>query len=137
MATCPRSATRAAAGSQLFKKIHGQYIPKLPFDGNVLYGMAAAYTFVQAMFKAGRNPTRQDLVNAINGGLPQGPSVAPYAYSATDHNGITGAYIGVIKNGALSPARPGPGHWHQPDRCDHDGTRRRSRRRPASGIPSP
>ena len=36
------------------------------------YGFAVGYTFVQAMFKAGRNPTRQDLINAINGGLPQG-----------------------------------------------------------------
>jgi ABC-type Fe3+/spermidine/putrescine transport system ATPase subunit len=34
----------------LFKKIHDQYDPKAPFDGNVLYGMGAAYTFVQAMF---------------------------------------------------------------------------------------
>jgi branched-chain amino acid transport system substrate-binding protein len=90
----------------LFKKIHAQYIPKLPFDGNVAYGLAAGYTFVQAMFKAGRNPTRQDLLNAINGGLPQGPSVAPYAYSATDHNGITGAYIAIIKNGVLVQKGP-------------------------------
>src|ERR1039457_557304 len=87
----------------LFKKVHATYIPKLPFDGNVAYGLAVGYTFVQAMFKAGRNPTRQDLLNAINGGLPQGPSVAPYAYSSTDHNGITGAYMAVIKNGALVP----------------------------------
>ncbi|HEY1667091.1 MAG TPA: ABC transporter substrate-binding protein, partial [Trebonia sp.] len=63
----------------LFKKIHDQYDAKAPFDGNVLYGMGAAYTFVQAMLKAGRNPTRADLVSAINGGLPQGPVVAPYA----------------------------------------------------------
>ena len=42
----------------LFKKIHDQYIPKLPLDGNVLFGEAVAYTFVQAMLKAGRNPTR-------------------------------------------------------------------------------
>ena len=90
----------------LFMKIHSQYLPKLPFDGNVAYGIAAAYTFVQAMFKAGRNPTRQDLLNAINSGLPQGPSVAPYAYSATDHNGITGAYIAVIKNGELVQKGP-------------------------------
>jgi ABC-type branched-subunit amino acid transport system substrate-binding protein len=90
----------------LFMKIHSQYLPKLPFDGNVAYGIAAAYTFVQAMFKAGRNPTRQDLLSAINGGLPQGPAVAPYAYSATDHNGITGAYIAVIKNGALVQKGP-------------------------------
>jgi ABC-type branched-subunit amino acid transport system substrate-binding protein len=85
----------------LFKKVHDQYDAKAPFDGNVLYGEAVAYTFVQAMMKAGRNPTRADLVNAINGGLPQGSSVAPYAYSTTDHSGSTGAYIGVINNGVL------------------------------------
>ena len=84
----------------LFKKIHDQYIPKLPFDGNVLYGEAVAYTFVQAMLKAGRNPTRADLVKAIEGGLPQGPAVAPYTYSASNHSGMTGAFIGVIRNGA-------------------------------------
>jgi ABC-type branched-subunit amino acid transport system substrate-binding protein len=91
---------------QLFTKIHSQYLPKLPLDGNVAFGMAAAYTFVQAMFKAGRNPTRQDLVNAINSGLPQGPSVAPYAFSKTNHDGITGAYMAIVKNGALSEVGP-------------------------------
>jgi ABC-type branched-subunit amino acid transport system substrate-binding protein len=87
----------------LFKQIHDTYIPKLPFDGNVLYGMSVGYTFVQAMFKAGKNPTRQSLINAINAGLPQGVSVAPYVYSATDHNGISGAYMGMIKDGSLVP----------------------------------
>jgi ABC-type branched-subunit amino acid transport system substrate-binding protein len=91
---------------QLFTKIHSQYIPKLPMDGNVLFGLGVGYTFVQAMLKAGRNPTRQDLVNAINGGLPQGVSVAPYAYSATNHDGITGAYMAVVKNGVLVPTGP-------------------------------
>ena len=91
---------------QLFTKIHSQYLRKLPLDGNVAFGMGVAYTFVQAMLKAGRNPTRQDLIDAINGGLPQGPSVAPYAYSKTNHDGITGAYMAVVKNGALSPAGP-------------------------------
>jgi branched-chain amino acid transport system substrate-binding protein len=86
----------------LFKKVHDQYDAKAPFDGNVLYGEAVAYTFVQAMLKAGKNPTRADLVNAINAGLPQGPAVAPYAYSSSDHAGVTGAYIGVINNGALT-----------------------------------
>jgi branched-chain amino acid transport system substrate-binding protein len=91
---------------KLFTAIHNQYIPKLPMDGNVLYGMAVAYTFVQAMFKAGRNPTRQGLVNAVNSGLPQGVSVAPYAYSATDHDGITGAYIAEIESGVVVPIGP-------------------------------
>jgi ABC-type branched-subunit amino acid transport system substrate-binding protein len=90
----------------LFKKVHDQYDAKAPFDGNVVYGMGAAYTFVQAMLKAGRNPTRADLVSAINSGLPQGPLVAPLAYSATDHDGVTGAYIGIINNGVLTQEGP-------------------------------
>jgi branched-chain amino acid transport system substrate-binding protein len=85
----------------LFVKIHNTYEPKAPLDGNFFYGMAVAYTFVQAMFKAGRNPTRADLVTAINGGLPQGPMVAPFAFSSTDHAGATGGYIGIIQNGVV------------------------------------
>jgi len=120
----------------LFSKIHQQYDPKAPFDGNVLYGEAVAYTFVQAMLKAGRNPTRADLVSAIEGGLPQGPVVAPYAYSASDHSGVTGAYMGVIKNGALvqegsvlttDTSASGP-------ITTYTGTEQQA---PASGIPSP
>jgi ABC-type branched-subunit amino acid transport system substrate-binding protein len=90
----------------LFKKVHDTYDAKAPFDGNVLYGEAVAYAFVQAMMKAGKNPTRADLVSAINAGIPQGPVVAPYAYSSTNHDGVTGAYIGVIKNGALVQQGP-------------------------------
>jgi branched-chain amino acid transport system substrate-binding protein len=85
----------------LFTKVHNQYDAKEPLDGNFLYGMAVAYTFVQAMLKAGRNPTRADLTNAIQGGLPQGPMVAPFAYSSSNHLGVTGAYIGTIQNGVL------------------------------------
>ena len=91
---------------QLFQKIHTQYIPKLPFDGNVEYGMSVAYSFVQAMEKAGKNPTRQDLLTAIQGGISQGASVAPYAYSPTNHNGGTGAYMGTIENGVLVQMGP-------------------------------
>jgi len=90
----------------LFLKIHNQYDAKEPLDGNFFYGMAVAYTFVEAMFKAGRNPTRADLVAAINAGLPQGPMVAPFAYSSTDHDGVTGGYIGVIQNGVVVEKTP-------------------------------
>src|SRR5499427_5537447 len=90
----------------LFRKVHDTYDTKAPFDANVLYGMAVAYTFVQAMLKAGKNPTRASVVKAIEGGLPQGASVAPYNYSMTDHGGSSGAYIGVIKNGALVQQGP-------------------------------
>jgi len=90
----------------LFEKVHNTYDAKAPFDGNVLYGEAVAYTFAQAMVKAGKNPTRAGVVKAIEGGLPQGVAVAPYDYSATDHGGMMGAFIGVIKNGAVVQQGP-------------------------------
>jgi ABC-type branched-subunit amino acid transport system substrate-binding protein len=121
---------------KLFTKIHSQYIPKLPMDGNVAYGLAAGYAFVQAMLKAGRNPTRQDVVNAINGGLSQGPSVAPYAYTASNHDGITGAYMAEVKNGALVPTGPVQVTDTSPTGAitTYTGTQAAA---PASGIPSP
>ena len=99
----PSTSETSNSWIQLATKIHSTYLSKFPLDGNVLYGISVGYTFVQAMFKAGRNPTRQDLINAINAGIPQGFSVAPFAYSSTDHNGVTGAYMGVIKNGQIVP----------------------------------
>ena len=56
-------------------KINAQYDPSAPFDGNVEYGMANAYTLVQALVAAGKDLTRQGLVNAVNndGGSWTGP----------------------------------------------------------------
>jgi ABC-type branched-subunit amino acid transport system substrate-binding protein len=120
----------------LFKKVHDQYDAKAPLDGNVFYGMAVAYTFVQAMLKAGKNPTRADLVSAINAGLPQGPVVAPFSYSSTDHQGATGGYIGVIQNGVV--VQQGPVLTTDTTASGaittYTGTEQQA---PASGIPSP
>ena len=72
----------------------------------------------------------------IEAGLPQGPVVAPFAYSSTDHSGVTGAYIGVIQNGVIVQEGPvlttdtsatGP-------ISTYTGTEQSP---PASGIPSP
>ena len=90
----------------LFKKVHDTYDPKAPFDFNVLYGEAVAYTFVQSMLKAGKNPTRSSLTAAITAGLPQGPASAPFAFSSSDHSGMTGGYVGVIKNGVIVAQGP-------------------------------
>ena len=85
----------------LFKQIHDQYISSLPFDGNVEYGMAVAYSFVQLIKKAGRNPSRQDVVNALTGGqLDQGPGLVPFGYSSSNHLGYQGVQMAVIQNGA-------------------------------------
>ena len=56
------------AGMKLYKSVMAQYYPKgRVTDGLNLYGFAAAHAFVQLMYKAGKNPTRQGLMN----GLPQ------------------------------------------------------------------
>jgi ABC-type branched-subunit amino acid transport system substrate-binding protein len=87
----------------LFKKIHDQYVPNLPFDGNVVYGMAYGYTFAQALAAAGRNPTRQGVIDALQKGDLTGPGLTPFRYSATSHAGYTGVRVAVISNGALAP----------------------------------
>jgi ABC-type branched-subunit amino acid transport system substrate-binding protein len=86
---------------QLFKKIHDTYIPNQPFDGNTTYGMAAAYTFVQALQAAGRNPTRKALVDAVEKGGFSGAGLVPFAFSKDSHAGYAGAQIGVINGNTI------------------------------------
>ncbi len=122
---------------QLFMKIHDQYDKNAPFDGNVEYGMANAYTLVQALKAAGPHLTRQDLVQAIDqhGASWTGPGLVPFRYSTSIHGGFGGAEIGMVKGGkivlsgkpltstpeASSPISPYNGTQPAP---------------PASGIPS-
>jgi branched-chain amino acid transport system substrate-binding protein len=86
---------------KLFQQIHDKYIPSLPFDGNVEYGMAAAYTFVQALKAAGQNPTRDSILKAIESSHFAGPGLVPFAFSGSSHAGYTGVQIGVIKGTAI------------------------------------
>jgi branched-chain amino acid transport system substrate-binding protein len=99
----PSSSDASNPWIQLFMKIHSQYDASAPFDGNVEYGMANAYTLVQALKAAGKNLTRQALVNAINtaGASWKGPGLVPFRYSNTDHGGYEGAAIGQVKNGKI------------------------------------
>jgi branched-chain amino acid transport system substrate-binding protein len=54
------------AGMKLYMKIMAKYAPSAdPKNGNYLYGMAKAYTFVQALRAAGPNPTRESLMAAV------------------------------------------------------------------------
>jgi ABC-type branched-subunit amino acid transport system substrate-binding protein len=88
---------------KLFEKVHAQYDAKAPFDGNVEYGMANAYTLVQALKAAGKNLTRQDLVNAVSqeGGKWTGPGLVPYRYKGTQHGGFGGAEMGKVQGGKI------------------------------------
>jgi branched-chain amino acid transport system substrate-binding protein len=88
---------------QLFMKIHNEYDTSAPFDGNVEYGMASAYTLVQALVAAGKNLTRQGLVNAVDhdGDTWTGPGLAPYRYTATEHGGYDGVEMGAVQGGKI------------------------------------
>jgi ABC-type branched-subunit amino acid transport system substrate-binding protein len=88
---------------QLFMKVHSQYDASAPFDGNVEYGMASAYTLVQALEAAGKDLTRQSLINAINqhGASWMGPGLVPFRYSTSDHGGYSGAEIGKVIGGKI------------------------------------
>jgi ABC-type branched-subunit amino acid transport system substrate-binding protein len=97
----PATSDTSNAWIVQFKQIHDKYIASLPFDGNVEYGMAVAYAFVHAMKKAGRNPSRQDVINVITSGqLDQGPGLVPYGYSSSSHLGYQGVQMAIIQNGA-------------------------------------
>jgi branched-chain amino acid transport system substrate-binding protein len=78
----------------LFQGIKSTYAPTLPWDGNVLYGFAEAYTFVQALKAAGQNPTRAGIVAAIQSShWTDGPGLVPYGFSSSNHLGFLGVQI--------------------------------------------
>jgi len=133
----PSSSDTSNPWIQLFEKIHSQYDAKAPFDGNVEYGMANAYTLVQALKAAGKNLTRKGLVDAVDndGGKWMGPGLVPFRYGGNEHGGYSGVEIGQIQNGKIvlsggpmttqptagSPITPYTGQQPAP---------------PASGVPS-
>ncbi|GHF34319.1 ABC-type branched-subunit amino acid transport system substrate-binding protein [Amycolatopsis bartoniae] len=89
----------ANSWTALFRKIHDQYIPNIPFDGNVYYAMSYAYTFVQALQAAGRNLTRQGLLDVLNKGGLRGPGLVPFRYGPDSHAGFTGGQIAIVQGG--------------------------------------
>ncbi|MGW2556551.1 ABC transporter substrate-binding protein [Streptomyces sp. NPDC001635] len=93
----PSASDTANSWTALMKRIHDRYLPTRPLNRYAQVGIATAYLFVQALQRAGKNPTRQSLVAALErGGLP-GPGLTPLAYSRTSHAGFTGVQIGMIK----------------------------------------
>lgn len=73
-----------------------------------IYGMAQAYTTVQALQAAGQNPTRDGLVEAIEtaGGDWEGPVLAPFRYSADSHMGTAGMSISRITGTTTEEVAP-------------------------------
>jgi ABC-type branched-subunit amino acid transport system substrate-binding protein len=92
----------------LFKKVHERYDSSAPFDGNVEYGMANAYTLAQALQLAGKSLTREGIVKAINekGAMLTGPGLVPFRYSTTVHGGYAGVQMGEVKGGVIRQFGP-------------------------------
>ncbi len=84
---------------QVSKKLLADYAPSVwstyGLDGNTEYGVALAYTFVQALQAAGRNLTRQGVMAAIAHSAKQfaTPGLVPLSYSSSVHFGYEGGEI--------------------------------------------
>ena len=92
----------------LFKKIHDQYDSSEPFDGNAIYGMSSGYAVYQTLKAAGKNLTRQGVINALNskGSSFKGPGLVPFGYSSSDHLGYLGTQIAIVQNGQVEGTGP-------------------------------
>jgi len=88
---------------KLFQKVWTASAGKGPLTNYDVYGMAQAYTTVQALQMAGKNPTRKSLVSALEkaGGGLKGPGLAPFRYSSDSHLGIGGMAVGQINGNGI------------------------------------
>jgi branched-chain amino acid transport system substrate-binding protein len=94
-------------GYKLYKEIMDKYVPTGTLsDGNYLVGMAFAYTMVDVLQKAGKDPTRDKVMKAADS-LNE---VNPFAYpgilvstSATNHFPMTSAALVRYDNGRFVP----------------------------------
>ncbi|MFC7546821.1 ABC transporter substrate-binding protein [Plantactinospora sp. GCM10030261] len=84
---------------QLFMKVNKEHNGDAPFDGNIVYGMSVGYLFVQVLLAAGKDLTRESVIEAVRKGGYQGPGLAPLRFSATDHSGYGGHRLSRVTAG--------------------------------------
>ena len=96
-------------GMKLYKAIMAKYAPSNArvTDGLYLYGMAKAYTFVQALKAAGPNPTRASLMKAVlNMNDKSNPFLLPGVVTktgASDYFPISQQQLIRFNNGTWNP----------------------------------
>jgi branched-chain amino acid transport system substrate-binding protein len=93
-------------------KLYKQIMAKFDASGDVndifnVYGMAQGWTFVEALKAAGKNPTRQGLMNALLSlNTKDNPFLLPgmtLKTSKTDHFPLDQAVLVRFANGHFSP----------------------------------
>jgi branched-chain amino acid transport system substrate-binding protein len=110
----PPAADESNPWVRLFMRIRAEYDPNAPWDENVEYGMASAYTLVQALIATGRDLTRRGLIRTIDtrGHAWGGPALVGYRYTRGDHSGLVGAELGQVQGDGIvlfgGPLTTGP-----------------------------
>jgi branched-chain amino acid transport system substrate-binding protein len=96
----PLSTEEADPWIQLFKKVNTAHNGNAEFDNLVVYGMSSAYLLVQALQAAGKDLTREGIIEAVQkGGFAGGPGLAPLRFSKDDHSGYGGMRMTRITGG--------------------------------------
>jgi branched-chain amino acid transport system substrate-binding protein len=73
---------------------------KAPIDTFASVGFGAGQVLVEALTRAGKNPTRQGLLNALQTFKKWNGSIfGPLTWTARTHAGLKGAYILRVHNG--------------------------------------
>jgi len=90
-------------GMKLYRSIMKRYKAGNPNDVYAVYGMSAAHTFVEALKKAGKNPTRESIMRAANHlNIHNDPFVLPgvaVQTGANDHFPLDQAKLERYHNG--------------------------------------
>ena len=89
-----------------FQDINTKYNAGASFDNNVLVAMNSAMLTVQALRAAGKNPTRESLMSAIEnkGASFASAAFSPILYSSKSHVGYSGYWFGKYdSSGAMLP----------------------------------
>jgi ABC-type branched-subunit amino acid transport system substrate-binding protein len=94
--------------TQLFTRVWDEHGGEGELTNYRIYGMAQAYTFVQALQAAGPDPTREGIVDAVQdqGASFTGPWAAPFRYSADRHAGMSGVQVTRITGGTTESLTP-------------------------------
>jgi branched-chain amino acid transport system substrate-binding protein len=84
---------------KLFQEINTKYNAGAPFTGNTIYGMSVAYTFAEALSQAGKKPTREGILQALESGKVKSDGIVPGTFSGDNHEAFGGAGIVVVSKG--------------------------------------
>jgi ABC-type branched-subunit amino acid transport system substrate-binding protein len=68
--------------------------------------MSVGYLFVQALQKAGKDLTRQSILDAVEKNGFTGPGMVPLRFSAGDHSGYGGLRVNRVTGGKQSYLGP-------------------------------